>query len=256
MPTYRANAIVLKRLNYGETDRILTLYTREHGRLSAIAKGCRRPISRLAAATELFTFARYMLATGRSMDVVAQPETRESFPGIRSDMTRIAHATYIVEMVNETIEDREPNPDLFDSILSSLYLLEGGVDPELVTRAFELQLMDTMGYRPHLHSCARCGGALPCEPIRFSPSTGGIVCGSCGTLPDDVISIHRKTLDTMTSLLTAEASQLRDMKPSRGVMHEMANAMRWYIRYRLERELKSSEFIQALKAGQKALTRE
>ncbi|MDO8586563.1 MAG: DNA repair protein RecO [Armatimonadota bacterium] len=249
MPVYRANAIVLRRTNLGETDRILTLYTREHGRLSAIAKGSRRPASRLAGATELFNFGRYLLATGKSLDVVTQSETRESFPNIRADLNRIAYAIYIVELVNETIEDREPNPDLFDTILSCMYLLEGGVDPEVVTRAFELQLMAASGYRPRLESCARCGTPTSTQKVNFSPSIGGVVCGQCGPLPEDTMTIHHETLDTMKALLNAEAAQIRDSRPSERTLDEMANVMRWYIRYRLERELKSSEFIQALKAG-------
>ena len=96
-------------MNYGETDRILTLYTREQGRLSAIAKGCRRTTSRLAAATELFMYGKYLLATGKSLEIVTQSETRESFPRLRSDVLRIAYASYIVELVNETVEDHDPS---------------------------------------------------------------------------------------------------------------------------------------------------
>jgi DNA repair protein RecO (recombination protein O) len=246
MPTYRANAIVLKRMNYGETDRILTLFSREHGRLSAIAKGCRKPLSRLAAGTETFTYGRYMLATGKTLELVSQSETRESFPSIRAEMRRIAYATYIMELVNETLEDRDPNPDVFDTTLSSLYMLEGGVDAELVTRAFELQLMDMSGYRPRLDACARCGNP-PGQKVSFSPSLGGVVCGDCGPLPDDAMELHQKTLATLSVLITAEPAQLRSMRPPVGVMDQMAKVMRWYIRYRLEKELKSAEFIQALK---------
>jgi DNA repair protein RecO (recombination protein O) len=238
----------LKRINYGETDRILTLYTREHGRLSAIAKGCRRPTSRLAAGTELFTYGRYMLATGKTLEIVSQSETRESFPSIRADMHRIAYATYIMELVNETIEDREASPDVFDTTLSSLYMLEGGIDPEIVTRAFEMQLMAMSGYRPRLDTCARCGNPLG-EKVCFSPSLGGVVCCECGPLPDDAMDIHANTLTTLSALLTAEPAQLRSMRLPAGVMEQMANVMRWYIRYRLERELKSVEFIQALKGS-------
>jgi DNA repair protein RecO (recombination protein O) len=249
LPTYRANAIVLRRTDFGEADRILTLYTREHGKLSAIAKGARKPISRLAAATEMFTYGRYFLATGRNLDVLTQAETRESFPEIRDDVHRVAYAVYILELVNEMIEDRDPNYDLFDTLLSSLYLLEGSVDPETVARAFELYLMTVSGYRPNLESCGQCDAELPTERVGFSPSFGGVVCEECGPVPDDTISIHRETLDAMAKLLDAEPAAIRDTRLMNGVKVEMANVMRWYIRYRLERELKSAEFIQALKAG-------
>lgn len=248
MPTYRATAVVLRRINYGETDRILTLYTREHGRISAIAKGSRKPVSRLAAGTELFTFGRYLLATGKTLEVVTQSETRESFPNIRADINRIAYATYMAELVNETVEDRDPNPDLFDTVLSNLYLLEGGVDPEVVIRVFELQLMASSGYKPHIESCARCGAPPPKQRIAFSPSVGGVVCGACGSMPEDVIYIHPQTLTAMSALLIAEPAQIRETKLLSGVRKEMASVMKWYIRYRLERELKSAAFIKALKS--------
>ena len=248
MATYRANGIVLRRTNLGETDRIVTLYTREHGKLSAVAKGARRPISRLAASTELFTYARYLLATGRNLDVVTQAETRESFPSIRDDIGAIAYATYLIELVGEMSEDRAPHPDLFDTLLSSLYMIESGIDPEIVTRAFELQFMTVSGYKPHLESCGRCGASLPAEQVSFSPSFGGALCEECGPLPEDAIMVRRQTLDAMISLLTAEPTQIRDMVIPEEMRTEMANVMRWHIRYRLERELKSAGFIQALKA--------
>jgi len=249
VPTYRANAIVLRRTNFGETDRILTVYSREHGKLSAIAKGSRRPVSRLAAATELFTYGKYLLATGRNLDVLTQSETRESFPGIRGDMHRIAYASYMVELLNVIVEDRDPNPELFNTLLSSLYLLEGGVDPEIVTRAFELQVMAMSGYRPNLESCARCGSPPPKDRAGFSPSYGGVMCETCGSIPDDTIAVSGETLNAMAALLVAEPTQLRDMRLTDEIRAEIANVMRWHIRYRLESELKSAEFIQALKAG-------
>src|SRR5579862_3611183 len=99
MPTYTADSLVLHRLNLGENDRILTLYTREHGKLSAVAKGARRATSRLVGATELFTQARVLLATGRSLDILTQCEIRASFPALRNDLERLARATYLCELL-------------------------------------------------------------------------------------------------------------------------------------------------------------
>lgn len=246
--TYRATAIVLRRLNIGETDRVVTLYSREKGKLSSIAKGARRPLSKLAGATELLTYGRYFLAIGREMDVITQTEILQSFPGIRKDLKRIAHGTYIVELVNAMVEEREPNYDLFDTLLSSLYLLEGEVDPEIVARHFELQIMSLLGYRPELDVCVRCG-RRPAEPgVAFSPSLGGRVCEECGPLPHDVIYLSGETAGAMRQLMAAGPRELRSLRLPDAVKEELFLAVRWYVRYRLDRELKSAEFIQALAA--------
>ncbi len=246
--TYRANAIVLRRINIGETDRIVTLYTREKGKLSAVAKGARKPISRLAGATELFTYGLYFLAVGRDLDIITQAEIKESFPRIRRDLQRIAHATYLTEMVNALVEEREHNYDLFDTLLSAMYLLEGEVDPEIVSRYFELQIMSLMGYRPELYHCLRCDSSPAGPGIIFSPSLGGMVCDECGPAPEDVVYLSGESADAMRFLLSAQPSQLKDLVLPPAVKEELFRAIRWYVRYRIDREIKSSEFIQTLAA--------
>src|SRR5437879_4466300 len=124
MPVYKVNGIVLRRSDLGETDRILRLFTRECGRVDTVAKGARRGTSRLSGATELFTHSRMLLATGKTLDIVSQCEIRESFPGLRGDLQRIARATYLCELVDRLLADREPNTEAFDLLLSALYLLQ------------------------------------------------------------------------------------------------------------------------------------
>src|SRR5581483_4451126 len=107
MPVYKATGLVLHRLNLGETDKILTLYTREHGKLSAVVKGARRPTSRLSGATELFTLSRLLLATGKSLDIVTQCEIRETFPRLRADLDLLARATYFCELLDRLTLERD-----------------------------------------------------------------------------------------------------------------------------------------------------
>ncbi len=253
MPLYTANAIVLRRINFGETDRVVTLLTRERGKLSAIAKGARKPISRLAGSTELFTYSRIQLATGKTLDVITQAEVKESFPRIRADLGRIAHATYMLELVDRLVEEREPNMDLFELLLSALYLMERPNDPGKIARMFELQLMKLLGYEPTLGKCVRCKRPLPGAELFFSPSLGGVVCRECGSLPEDAIRISRAMVDVMLELLAADAPHVERMHIRSDVMEEIAKVMRWYIRYRAERELKSLEFLQAVEAGEEEI---
>lgn len=245
---YRCQGIVLRRVNVGEADRIITLYTREKGKLQAIAKGARKSLSKLAGSTELFTYGRYFLASGRDLDILTQSEIKEPFPRIRTDLKRIAYATYFVELINGLIEEFEPNYELFDTLLSALYLLEGEVDPEIVGRYFELQVMSQLGYRPELDRCIRCDAEPSSEQIPFSPSLGGRVCEECGPIPEDVIYLSKETGDAMKRLLASDARTVRDVKLSDKAREELSRAMRWHVRYRLDKDLKSMDFIDSLSA--------
>ena len=246
MRTYTANSIVLRRIDLGEKDRILTLYTREAGKLSAVAKGARRPGSKLAGASEPFTYSKVFLSTGRELDVLTQAEIKESFPNVRQDIRAVAHGIYMLELTNQLTDEREPNPELFDTLLSAMYVLESGADPEITARYFELQLLDMLGYAPQFDVCLRCGKASKQERIGFSPSLGGLVCDACGTPPPDVIWVPSAIVSYVNALRNAEPPKLKDMKFPPGARRDLANILKWHIRYRLEHDLKSTDFIDSI----------
>ena len=246
MRTYSTTAIVLRRIDLGDKDRIITLYAKEHGKLSAVAKGARRPGSKLAGTCEPLTYARMFLSRGRDLDVLSQSDIRESFPGLRGNMTAIAYSIYLLELTSSSVDERQPNPDLFDTLLSSLYVLESGTDPEIAARHFELQLLSLLGYEPQVDACLRCGREIGRERIAFSPSLGGIVCKKCGTAPNDAIWVPGAAASYVRALLRAEPHKLNDMNIPRAARRDLARMLKWHIRYRLERELKSAGFIETV----------
>lgn len=249
MPLYTVNAIVLKRINLGETDRIVTLLSREKGKIAGVAKGSRKAISRLSGASEVFTCARYQMATGRNLDVITQVDIRESFPRIHADLFRIAYAAYLIEVIDRFTDEDEHCPNLFDLLLSALFLMERPNDPEIVARMFDLQLMREIGYEPVLDMCLRCSEPLGDGKTAFSPSMGGMVCRKCGYMPDDAISLTDESRGAMIQLLNADASELEQMSVSRECLDQIARVMRWYVRFRAERDLKSMEFLQTIRLG-------
>lgn len=264
MRTYSASAIVLKRIDLGEKDRILTLFSREHGKLSAVAKGCRRPGSKLGGTSEPFTYAKMFLSTGRDLDVLTQAEIKESFPHVKNAMASVAHGIYLLELVNSFIDQRQPNPDLFDTLLSAMYVLESGTDPEVTARYFEVQLMSILGYEPHFEACLRCGRPLmgqsalrqaqhapsaqhaPREMVSFSPALGGIICAECGNPPSDAIPVPGAAASYVNALRRAEPHKLKELKIPKGARRDLARMLKWHIRYRLEHDLKSVDFIDAI----------
>jgi DNA repair protein RecO (recombination protein O) len=248
MPVYKATAIVLHRIPLGETDKIVTLLTREAGKLNAVAKGARRPTSKLSGATELFTYSRLLLAVGKSLDIISQCEIQESFPTIRNDLSLLARATYLCELTDRLLAEREPNPEVFALLLSALYLLRRARrQPDAVLHAFELHLLAERGYAPELERCVHCGREWEPLGICFSPLLGGMLCVKCQYAGKDSMPISPKTHTWMRKMLHAEPEEILNVEIPPDTEQELAHCLRWYIRHRAERELKSAEFLEVLR---------
>jgi DNA repair protein RecO (recombination protein O) len=258
MPSYNTLAIVLRRLNYGETDKILTLFSRDRGRLSAIAKGARKAISRLSGATEVLTCTRFQLATGKSMEIVTQVEVEQSFSALHQDLPRLAHGLYLTDLIDHSIEDEAPNPELFDLLLTGLLLVQSLSSPELAARWFEIRLLGDLGYAPNLRTCAVCDTSLPGdhgrdETFALSASQGGALCPR-HALPasnEDHSALSYgalRLLQALEEISPAEAADTLPTLPAAGpkALNLARLAMRRSLRFRLERDLKSLEFLDSL----------
>lgn len=125
MPVYKVEGVVLRHQPIGEADRILTLLTREHGRLRVSARGVRKTTSRLGGRVQPFTHGRFLLARGRTLDVVAQAEVLHAFPGLQQDLLRGAYAAYVAELVDRFLPERDRHPEVYDAVLDALAVIEG-----------------------------------------------------------------------------------------------------------------------------------
>lgn len=250
MRTYTATGIVLHRTLLGETDKILTLYTQEHGKISAVAKGARKSTSRISGATELFTRTRFLLAKGRSLDVVSQCEIIESYPLLRTDLDRLARATYLCELLDRTtmLHDDSASDVLHDLTAGALYLLQRALTyPDGVVHAYELHLLSELGYSPVLDRCTKCGTYVQNRSVAFSASQGGVLCSDDRHHAKDSAALSVDALNTLVELRDADPEALLRVCPTPRVRVEMARAMRNYVEHRLDRKLKSSEFLEQLR---------
>jgi len=244
---YRCEAIVLSRMDFGEADRILTLYSRQLGKLRVIAKGARRPLSRLGPYLEYFSRVQLMLARGRELDVVTGAETIDAHLGIRGDLDAYGHASHMVEILNRLTEDRQENAAVFDLLGSSLKLLGDGVEPFHVTRHYELVLMTLLGFRPELYHCVECRASLRQAPHAFSAATGGFLCEACrgresGTR---LVSVEaQKYLRAVDRGGLATTVRLRVDESLRGELEGLLGA---HLRHLAERELGSLRVWRALR---------
>jgi DNA repair protein RecO (recombination protein O) len=236
---YRCEAIVLSRMDFGEADRILTLYSRQHGKLRVIAKGARRPLSRLGPHLEYFSRARLMLARGRELDVVTGAETADAHLAIRDDLDAFGHASHMVEILGRLTEERQENAAVFDLLASSLRLLADGVDPFHVTRHYEMALLALLGFRPELYRCIECGEELAPAPHQFATSMGGFLCERChGREPGArVVSVAaQKYLRALDRRGLAATVRLQLDDP---LQAELEGVLGAYLRQIAERELGS-----------------
>ncbi len=256
MAVYKTNALVLRRIPLGEKDKIVTLFTREYGKLNAVAKGARRTTSRLAGATEPLMLLRALLAEGMNLDILTQCEIRESFSHLRSDFGLILRATYACELLDKLTVERDPSPEAFDLLLSTLYVLQRAVEPDAALHAFELQFLAQIGYEPRLDACARCGKDLADgEGAGFSASRGGLLCGPCADATDDTLNLSPAAARMMIRLLNEEdAKALARIEMTPTEREEIARVLRAHLRFRLERDVKSTEFLDAHRLGAMNLT--
>ena len=178
--TYRTRAIVLKRRDQGEADRILTVFTPNMGKRTLMARGVRKTASRKAGHLEPFTYTALMLAKGKTWDIVTQAETVASFRALREDLDKTAHAYYFAELVDAFTQEHDSHPELFDLLLHSLEWLETSASPPLLARWFELRLLRLTGFQPQLFRCVECGEEIQPVTNYFSLEQGGVLCPKHG----------------------------------------------------------------------------
>ncbi len=243
---YRTDAIVLHRMDYGEADRIATIFTPRRGKLRIIAKGARKPLSRLGPHVEYFVRCNLLLAKGRELDVVSDAATVDAHEAIRGDLDAFGHASHMVEVLNRLTEDRQENEAAFDLLASSLRLLADGVDPWLVTRHYEWALLAILGHRPELYRCVACGNDLQAAMNAWSNRLGGTLCPLCrgadGSSRPLSINAQKvvRLLDRQGLAAAARLSLDDDLRS------EIEATMADYLRHLAERELSSLRVSRAI----------
>jgi len=245
--TYKTEAIVLKHADLGEADRILTLCTSNLGKLRAVVKGARRTTSKLAGHVEPLTHCSMMLVRGRQMDIVSQSQTIESFLPIRNDLWLTAQALYLVELTDVFTSEATENYPVYKLLLDALHHLSRIRHVTLLFRYFELQLVGHVGYQPQLRQCLNC--QLPLEPVQnlFSPSGGGVLCPNCAHTEPVIQPISVNTLKVLRLLQRGDWATASRLRLNPDLSRELERVIQGYARYLLEREIKSTSFLDRLR---------
>jgi len=243
---YKTEAIVLKRTNLGEADCIVTLYTPNLGKIRAVAKGIRRPQSKLGGHLDLLIQSALLLAHGQNLDIITQSQTIESFLPLRNDLKHIACALYLADLVDQFTPDEAENYFVYELLRNDLLWLCEARDFHVVLRHFELHLLRHLGYQPELYHCLRCRSPILPEHNLFSASGGGALCPACGDQEPAARFISVDALKVLRFLLSGERGSAKRLRMGRELSREVEHLTRWYIAYILEREVKSLGFLDRL----------
>ena len=243
--TYKTEAIVLRQMPLGEADRIFTLFTMDSGKVRAVGKEVRRTKSRLGGHVELLSRVSMSLGRGRDLDVISEAQALQSYPVLRTDLDRLSKAIYLAELVDTFTVEHASSYQVYELLADTLGRLEKTQSPDLLLRHFEMRLLGVSGYSPELRSCVECRSELQPEDHTFSCAAGGVRCPRCrGTSGDPLIPISIGAMKVLRLLQReTEPSRVLGLNVQPRVTGETERTLRTYIRFIVERDLKSAEFM-------------
>ncbi|MBS4209078.1 DNA repair protein RecO [Bacillus sp. FJAT-50079] len=169
--------IVIRTTDYGESNKIVVIYSREAGKIAGMARGAKKPSSRLASVSQPFTYGYYLIQSGRGLGTLQQAEMVASLRSIREDIFKTAYAAYIVDLLDKGTNEKESNPFLFELLSQTLHYINEGYDPDIVTHIFEMKMLSVFGLYPEMKACVLCGSTE--AQFGFSIRENGLICHRC-----------------------------------------------------------------------------
>jgi DNA repair protein RecO (recombination protein O) len=245
---YSTDAIVLSRFDYGEADRILTLITPGGGKLKAIAKGIRRPKSRLGGSLEPFAELHVALARGRTFEVVTEVSVGHAWLNLRDSLESAATAWYLAELADRSLEERHAAEPVYALLRRAYELLDAGMAPGRVARWYEMHLADELGVRPEVDRCVECDRALEVDGrFRWVPPLGGVLCETCPGPPHERTGLSLDALKLLKAYQRQDVEAIAALRLVEATEREVETALRDFLRHVLEREARSLAFLDEIR---------
>lgn len=244
MQLLKTSGIVIKQVNFGESNKILTILTRDNGKIQAVARGARRVKNRLLAATQLFCYSNFIFYQGKSMIYMNQAELREAFYNLRIDLKKLTYSSYILELINTVTQENEKEEKIFLLLVHTLKHMaySKDMDANLITLAFQIKLIALAGYAPYLDNCVSCGNPLH-EKIKISAKMGGILCPRCFHFDTYAMGLNQKGRQILFFVLHQPLSKLKELDLSEGITRQLIKIMNTYISICLEKSFHSLDFL-------------
>jgi len=245
--SYRLEAVVLRHIDWGEADRLLSLFTLERGKQRAIAKGVRKPHSRKAGHLEPFTRVSLQLARGRDLSIITQAEALDLFMVLREDLLLTTYTAYVVELLDRFTYEEGENQALYRLLVNTLDRLRKQGDLDVVVRYFEMRLLDYVGFRPQLVNCVACGTVIQAQDQYFSAAQGGVMCPKCGQSTPGARPVSMDALRYFRHFQRSNYKEATHAAIPVNIKREMENLIQHYLTYLLEHSLNTPSFLRKIR---------
>ncbi len=243
---YQSRSIILKNRDLRESDQLLTIFSEKEGKITAVAKGVKKAKSSLRGCVQPFCHSLLFLNRGRDMDLITQGKIIDFFGNSREDIHRTLYSMYIMELLDKSLLERAPLPNLYATLVEIMELInEQGLNLMLV-RYFESWLLVNLGYKPVMDQCVLCG-SLKLSDFKFSLSEGGLLCSSCRGAGDSVIVLGGESVAIIKLLCEGKLQTVQRVKASPIAMQQVEFFLERYLEYHLERRFKVKNTIRWLK---------
>ena len=239
----RTEAIVLRHRRLGEADRVVTLLTPLRGKLDAVAKGALRPRSKLAGHLEPLAHVDVLLAHGRTLDIVTQAQLRDGFPALHADLDRMAAGLYVLELADRLTVDRAEAEPVYALVLLALRRLALGDGLQLVSRSYELALLEASGFRPQWRDCVGCDTPVSAERASWSALAGGVVCRDCLATHAEAVAIDSGVLRVLRAYQDGPYEQAARIRLTAELAAGLERVMHALMRAVTERALGTARFV-------------
>jgi DNA repair protein RecO (recombination protein O) len=242
--------IVIRGVDYGESSKVVTLFTRENGKLAVMARGSKKARSRLAAVSQLFTHGYYLCTAGpgTGMPDLSQGDVVDSFRQLRQDLNATAYAAYMAELLDRLTHEREANPFLFQLLLHTFRYLDEGRDAEILCRIFETKMLQIAGISPQLSACVGCGDQR--EPYAFSILHGGLLCPACVSTDPYAIAVTPSIWKLLRLFQVFDLERLGEIEVKQATRSQLKHVLRSYMDEHLDLRLKSRSFLDQMERMQ------
>ena len=251
--SYRTEALVLKSVPVGEAGLIVTLYSRDAGKLRAVVRGARKPTSKMVGHLEPLNRVELALASARpgGIDTVTQAQMLEGFATLKADLDALSKSIYLAELVDGFGAEGSPNRGLYSLLVDTLRFLSASPGVELVLRYFELHLLERSGFMPELYRCVECRAELLPGEHLFSPELGGTLCLRCTPSDARIMPLSVQTLKVLRFLDTASLSDLPELRIHASLKEDLGNLLSVVLKYWLDKEIRSKTFMEHLDDSRK-----
>lgn len=243
MATIKTKGIVIGRTHLGEADRILTIITPDRGKIRVVAKGARKPRSRLGGFLEMFRYNEYLLAEGRNLDIITGAHTIDSFSGLSRSLRGIALAYYVAETVDRLVEETQEVEGILELVHSVFQQIgRGKISVDLLKNYFEMGILARLGFRPELDHCVECRGSL-IGGAWFSFGLGGILDRQHRASDPVALEVSPDELNILRKLISEDLKSVAKSRNLDPLMPKVAQICSGFLDYIVDRNLRSKEFL-------------